>query len=74
MWAAILFYGGLLIPYIGELAMIAGFALAFIALHKIKTSKTEYRGYGLALSVIVIFITIMILTIILIAFLLALLL
>lgn len=73
-WAAILFYGGFILPFVGWAAMIVGFVFAFIALHKINTSKTEYRGYGLALSVIVVFITMMIFAIILVSLLIALLL
>ncbi len=65
--AGILFYGAVLISILGTslmlpeafftilpLAVIAGFILAFIALHKHKISGYAYSGYGLALSIVII--------------------
>jgi hypothetical protein len=58
-WAAILFYGGLIlalvIPIIPFLMSILGLLLASFSIGVIKTSNYAYRGYGLALSVLIVF-------------------
>jgi hypothetical protein len=72
-WGAILFFGGLIIPYCGIL-IIPGFVLSIIALGNIRRSNFAYRGYGLAVSVIVLFIITLILSLIFLALFLAILL
>jgi hypothetical protein len=58
-WAAILFYGGmilaLVIPILPFLMSVLGLLLASFSLGVIKTSNYAYRGYGLALSVLIVF-------------------
>jgi hypothetical protein len=59
--AAYLFYGGMiasLIPYVsilGYLAMTVGFILAIIGLRNLKLSDYAYRGHGLALSIVILY-------------------
>ncbi|MFM6983578.1 MAG: hypothetical protein ACKOXF_05565, partial [Chitinophagaceae bacterium] len=52
-------YSGLIIPGILStllsLATIVGVVLAFVGLRKIKLSGNEYRGYGIDISIIIIF-------------------
>jgi hypothetical protein len=56
---ALLIYSGLAIPGIISallsIASILGVVLAFVGLRKIKLSGNEYKGYGTALSIIILF-------------------
>lgn len=76
--AAYLFYGGIIasfIPYINfiaYLAMTAGFILAIIGLRNLKLSDYAYRGYGLALSIVILYLLGLILMLFLLLILLAL--
>jgi len=60
--AALLFYGGIaasFIPYINLIASIAilvGFIMALIGLRNIRLSDGAFKGYGLALSIVILFI------------------
>ncbi|MDP2176402.1 MAG: hypothetical protein Q8K70_10885 [Bacteroidota bacterium] len=62
IWAGVLFYGSyflLLIPplsFIASISSLIGIILAFVSLRKIKLSGGLYRGYGLAISIIILFI------------------
>lgn len=71
MWSGILFYFGFIlnfiIPLFGFIFMVIGFVFAIIALRQIKMSGFIFRGYGMALSVIIFFIIYMLLLILLIA-------
>jgi fumarate reductase subunit D len=70
-WAAILFYGGmilaLVIPILPFLMSIAGLLLASFSLGVIKTSNYAYRGYGLARSILVVFLASILLSLLLVA-------
>ncbi len=66
-WAAILFFTGIFIPVIGTLLCIIGFILALKGKRLIDDSEGEYRGRGMANTIITIFTIAIILSIILIA-------
>lgn len=76
-WAGIIFYGGYLLSYIiaflgipflsilSSIAIIAGFVLAMISYKQYHQKGNPYRGEGLALSIIILFILSFVLALIL---------
>ena len=70
-WAAILFFPGLFIPGIGTLLCLIGFFLALKGKRLIDDSEGEYRGRGMANTIITIFTIVLILSIIVVALVLA---
>jgi hypothetical protein len=71
MWGGILFYGGLFlglfIPFISIVMVLPGLLLSSYSLGVIKTSGYAYRGYGMALSVLVVYFALMIIGLLLLA-------
>jgi hypothetical protein len=71
MWGGILFYGGLFlglfIPFISIITVLPGLLLSSFSLGVIKTSGYAYRGYGMALSVLVVYFALMIIGLLLLA-------
>lgn len=74
-WAAISFFGGILLTYVipyASLLTLLGFILAIVGKGKIKQSNYAYSGEGLATAIIIIYILALILTLFYIALLFAL--
>lgn len=59
LWGGILFYGGILlgilVPLISTITTIIGLVLSIIGMGNIKRSGYLFKGYGLALSVVIVF-------------------
>jgi hypothetical protein len=74
-WGGILFYGGLLLalltPFLFAFFGLAGLLLCSYSLGVIKTSNYAYRGYGLAKSVLIIYLALLVIALLLIGALIA---